>query len=464
ERPVLAEWSGLGYYARARNLHRAARAIAVRGAFPRTLEGWRDLPGVGAYTAAAVASISFGVPEPVVDGNVVRVLCRFHGLRLDPKAPATLAKVRALARPLVPARNSGDHNQALMELGALVCTPRAPRCGACPLRGACRAAKGGKPEAFPRAPRRPEPRTIHLVAVHRVEQISGDLPHPIAVRSDVNTCDLHGARLQFHREEHHVPDRPEHPQRLDAEEIARVERLPVAFEKAAPAPLAVAFRRRFDAGFRQYGRHRRAADLDLQLTQRVANPRVAPPRIVARKLEDKLADVGYLAWPAHLGGLGAVVLLCGQLAKPGEDRLRAHDLAAAPAFLGRQLLALQRQAASVLGAEVDPRLAGCRREGFLENADFLLQVVELPRHPLVDRVRDHREDELEGRRQHRGEPRLPVLGRLFKPTRLARSRAKLAALAFRTPRGRRDAPARTAGWARNRRGDRRLARARPRAR
>jgi A/G-specific adenine glycosylase len=164
ERPVLAEWSGLGYYARARNLHRAARAIAARGAFPRTLEGWRDLPGVGAYTAAAVASISFGVPEPVVDGNVVRVLCRLHGLRLDPKAPATLAKVRALARPLVPARNSGDHNQALMELGALVCTPRAPRCGACPLRGACRAAKGGKPEAFPRAPRRPEPRTIHLVA------------------------------------------------------------------------------------------------------------------------------------------------------------------------------------------------------------------------------------------------------------------------------------------------------------
>ena len=164
ERAVLAEWSGLGYYARARNLHRAARAIAARGAFPRTLEGWRDLPGVGAYTAAAVASISFGVPEPVVDGNVVRVLCRLHGLRLDPKAPATLAKVRALARPLVPARNSGDHNQALMELGALVCTPRAPRCGACPLRGACRAAASGKPEGFPRRPRPAKPRSIHLVA------------------------------------------------------------------------------------------------------------------------------------------------------------------------------------------------------------------------------------------------------------------------------------------------------------
>ena len=173
ERPVLAEWSGLGYYARARNLHRAARAIAVRGAFPRTLEGWRDLPGVGAYTGAAVASISFGVPEPVVDGNVVRVLCRFHGLRLDPKAPATLAKVRALARPLVPARNSGDHNQALMELGALVCRPRAPRCGACPLRTLCRAAASGKPEGFPRRSRPAKPKSIHLVAgiVERGEKI-----------------------------------------------------------------------------------------------------------------------------------------------------------------------------------------------------------------------------------------------------------------------------------------------------
>jgi A/G-specific adenine glycosylase len=164
EREVLAEWSGLGYYARARNLHHAARAIAEAGAFPRTLEGLRALPGIGAYTAAAVGSICFQIPEPVVDGNVVRVLCRLHGLRLDSKAPATLAKVRALARPLIPARNPGDHNQAVMELGALVCTPRAPRCGACPLRTLCRATASGKPDGFPRAPRRPQPRTIYLAA------------------------------------------------------------------------------------------------------------------------------------------------------------------------------------------------------------------------------------------------------------------------------------------------------------
>jgi A/G-specific adenine glycosylase len=164
EREVLAEWSGLGYYTRARNLHRAARAVAAAGAFPRTLQGWRALPGVGAYTAAAVASISFGVAEPVVDGNVVRVLCRLHGLRLDPRAAATLAKVRALARPLVPARNPGDHNQAVMELGALVCTPRAPRCGACPLRSSCRAAASGMPEAFPRAAARRPTTAHHFVA------------------------------------------------------------------------------------------------------------------------------------------------------------------------------------------------------------------------------------------------------------------------------------------------------------
>jgi A/G-specific adenine glycosylase len=164
EREVLAEWSGLGYYARARNLHRASKAVMAAGSFPHTLGGWRALPGVGAYTAAAVGSICFGIPEPVVDGNVVRVLCRLHGLRLDPKAHATLAKVRALARPLVPARNPGDHNQAIMELGALVCTPRAPRCGACPLRSSCRAAASGAPQAFPRTPRRRPTRTIQCVA------------------------------------------------------------------------------------------------------------------------------------------------------------------------------------------------------------------------------------------------------------------------------------------------------------
>ena len=164
ESAVLAEWSGLGYYARARNLHRAARVIARRGTFPRTLESLCALPGVGAYTGAAVASIAFGIPAAAVDGNVVRVFCRLLGLRLDPKAPRTLSRVRKEAQALVPSRGPGDHNQAVMELGAVVCTPRAPRCAACPLQTLCMAAASGKPEGFPRAPKRAKPRSIHLVA------------------------------------------------------------------------------------------------------------------------------------------------------------------------------------------------------------------------------------------------------------------------------------------------------------
>ncbi len=164
ENAVLAEWSGLGYYARARNLHRAARAIDARAGFPHTLEGLRELRGIGPYTAAAVASIAFGIPAAVVDGNVVRVLCRLRGLKLDPKAPRTLARLRKEAQALVPVRGPGDHNQAVMELGALVCTPRAPRCGACPLRSLCKAAASGKPEGFPQRPRPAKPRSIHLVA------------------------------------------------------------------------------------------------------------------------------------------------------------------------------------------------------------------------------------------------------------------------------------------------------------
>ena len=163
-RDVLAEWSGLGYYARAKNLHRAARSLVGAGGFPRTVEGLRALPGVGDYTAAAVASIAFGVPEPAVDGNVVRVLCRLHGLRLDPKSSATLARVRALARPLVASREPGDRNQALMEFGALVCRPRAPRCDACPLRIRCRGLATGAPERFPLAPARKTATKLHLVA------------------------------------------------------------------------------------------------------------------------------------------------------------------------------------------------------------------------------------------------------------------------------------------------------------
>lgn len=139
---VLELWSGLGYYSRARNLQRAAQAVVAGGGFPRTVEGLRTLPGVGPYTAGAIASISFGVDTPVVDGNVERVLSRWAA---EP-AP-TRAWLWATAAALVPPGRAADWNQALMELGALVCTPRSPRCGACPVRASCRGA--AEAEAYP---------------------------------------------------------------------------------------------------------------------------------------------------------------------------------------------------------------------------------------------------------------------------------------------------------------------------
>ena len=153
ERELLAAWSGLGYYARARNLHRAARLVAERGgAVPHTVEELRALPGVGPYTAAAVASLAFGVPVSLVDGNVSRVLSRVSAIPGDGRTGASGAAVAEAAEAFLDRRRPAEHNEALMELGALVCLPRAPLCPACPLRSGCRARALGRPEAFP-APR-----------------------------------------------------------------------------------------------------------------------------------------------------------------------------------------------------------------------------------------------------------------------------------------------------------------------
>ncbi len=137
---VLKSWEGLGYYSRARNLHSAARVICERhnGSLPPTAGGLRELPGIGEYTAGAVASIAFQAREPSVDGNVRRVLHRL----LD-TARLNAAELRSAAQQLVPADRPGDFNQALMELGATICTPRTPRCTECPLRQLCRAFANG---------------------------------------------------------------------------------------------------------------------------------------------------------------------------------------------------------------------------------------------------------------------------------------------------------------------------------
>jgi len=159
ESEALALWSGLGYYRRARRLREGAAAVAASGGeLPRTAEQLAALPGIGPYTAAAIASIAFGEAEPVLDGNVARVLSRRLALADDPGSAAGRRALLAAAGELLDGRRPGDSNQALMELGATVCTPRAPACGDCPLAGGCRAAAAGEAERYPRSRRAAAPR------------------------------------------------------------------------------------------------------------------------------------------------------------------------------------------------------------------------------------------------------------------------------------------------------------------
>lgn len=142
---VLKQWEGLGYYSRARNLYRAANIIAyeLNGVFPDTVEGLIKLPGIGRYTAGAIASIAFGRQAALVDGNVYRVFARLMDYDGDITTPVAQAQMWSWAEEWIPAERSGDYNQALMELGRTVCTPKAPRCGTCPVREFCKALEVG---------------------------------------------------------------------------------------------------------------------------------------------------------------------------------------------------------------------------------------------------------------------------------------------------------------------------------
>ncbi len=148
---VLKQWEGLGYYSRARNLHALAQAVAESSEekLPSTYEDLIKLPGIGRYTAGAVLSIAFNKNYPVVDGNVQRVLARYVGIRQDVGKSETQKKIWALATSLVPAGQAGDYNQALMELGALICIPRQPRCPLCPVQSNCWARKHGLQNEIP---------------------------------------------------------------------------------------------------------------------------------------------------------------------------------------------------------------------------------------------------------------------------------------------------------------------------
>ena len=152
---IMAAWAGLGYYSRARNLHACAKEL-TRGGFPRTEADLRELPGIGAYTAAAIAAIAFGQPAAAVDGNVERVIARLYALAGP--LPGAKPRIRTLAQALVPQERPGDYAQAMMDLGATVCTPRSPSCGGCPVEGFCLACRAGVPERYPvKAPKAARP-------------------------------------------------------------------------------------------------------------------------------------------------------------------------------------------------------------------------------------------------------------------------------------------------------------------
>lgn len=167
EGAVAAAWSGLGFYRRARQLHLAARLVLERhgGAVPRRAEELGKLPGIGRYTLGAILSAAWDDPLPILDGNVGRVLCRVCRVPGDPRSSATRRRLWELAEALLPRRGAGEVNQALMDLGATVCTPREPACARCPLQGLCAAHAVGEERAFPAPGRRPTVLAVKRVAL-----------------------------------------------------------------------------------------------------------------------------------------------------------------------------------------------------------------------------------------------------------------------------------------------------------
>jgi A/G-specific adenine glycosylase len=167
EADVLHAWQGLGYYSRARRLHEGARVVVERhaGRLPRDHAALLALPGIGAYSAGAIASIAFGERQPLVDGNVIRVLSRHFGLRGDPGKAPLKRELWRLAGELVPAERPGDFNQALMELGATVCTPRATECARCPLAQQCKARELDLVDTLPELPPRAKPTRVRVATV-----------------------------------------------------------------------------------------------------------------------------------------------------------------------------------------------------------------------------------------------------------------------------------------------------------
>ena len=166
EDEVLREWQGLGYYSRARNLHVAARQIVEMGGFPQTLEGIKSLKGVGDYTAAAIGSIAFGLSAAVVDGNVYRVLARYYGIETPINTTEGKKEFTALAQSLLPEKDEGFFNQAIMDFGAIQCTPQSPKCVICPLQESCIALRTGKVDQLPVKRKTLKVKERHLIYIY----------------------------------------------------------------------------------------------------------------------------------------------------------------------------------------------------------------------------------------------------------------------------------------------------------
>lgn len=172
---VLHLWTGLGYYSRARNLHKAAIMVIeqYKGRFPKSIEGLETLPGVGRSTAGAIASVSMDIRAPILDGNVKRVLCRFHAIVGWPGSSSVSQRLWEIAERYTPNQRVGDYTQAIMDLGATLCTRSKPQCGLCPLQPQCKAHYEGNPKAYPYPkPKTDKPvRQTQMIMLHKGRQV-----------------------------------------------------------------------------------------------------------------------------------------------------------------------------------------------------------------------------------------------------------------------------------------------------
>jgi A/G-specific adenine glycosylase len=293
EDDVLHAWQGLGYYSRARSLRRAAQAVVERfsGELPKSVAELLSLPGVGPYSAGAIASIAYARRVPVVDGNVIRVLCRLFALEGDPGRTPLKHELWRIAGELVPDVRPGDYNQALMELGALVCTPRKPSCSSCPLAGPCQAYASGRQELLPQLPERPLATEVRMAAALVFRR------GRVAVVKLAQTAPRWAGMWQF-----------------PAVELGRNEKASAAAERAARELAGLSARAEAAVAQVKHSVTRYRITLDAFRCRVLPRSRCAPPT-VEELVWRKPAELATIAMPAAHRRLARVAM---QLAADGE--------------------------------------------------------------------------------------------------------------------------------------------------